>query len=141
MLFPAAYDYLLYIALIGHACLSIILIIVSVMSKNERAKYLPILFGVNLSIFIGSILAGSIYLNYDRLLDSIAFIGYTIIICYVFAIEIPGYILLSRYDDKLIEILNQFRKNIISLNYDFANLEGLREAFELHKKQFARTPI
>lgn len=122
-----------YSAILSHVSISIIIMIVGYVRKNERTKYSPLLFGVNLLVFLSTVVVGTNYLDF-QLIDFVSFVGYSLIISYVLTIEIPGYILLSKYDSKLVEILQNLRQKSIQLNYDIDSVDNLRTYFDENKK-------
>lgn len=110
---------ILYGALAAHLAVSVALVIISAIRSTERTKFLPILFGINAALVAISVFVGPVFLEFAEFIDVAAFVAYTIIGAYVVSIEIPGYILLSRFDDRLGGVLEEMRKKMVRLKYNF----------------------
>jgi hypothetical protein len=118
MTFPFGYEFVPPLAVAIHGISSGILA-AYYMKKTERTKYFPLLFSVNFAIFAALLVAAYYIWNFQQLIDGLALIAYALVGGYVAAIEIPGYILLSRFDDRLEDELQRFRQKILILNFDF----------------------
>ena len=129
---PQNSEILFYVAIVAHLSISVIIIIVGIIHKTDRIKHQPILFGINLAVFLAIVFVGSHYLEFSNL-DFVSFLGYSLIVSYVITIEVPGYILLSNYDKNLVKILQSIRKNTIDLNYNFEKINDLERTFEENK--------
>ena len=103
-----------YVALIFHIITSVVIIVASIIQRNERTKYMSFLFGVNTIIFAVTILLGNHIVDF-QIIDYVAFVGYSIILSYVVTIEIPGYVILSRHDSNLTSILSRHDSNLTSI--------------------------
>lgn len=129
-----------YGAIIVHGIISTIIIVVGHIQKTERTKFLPLLFGINLAVFLAILFAGTNYLQLQAI-DFVAFLGYSMIISYVITIEIPGFILLSKHDVNLVDTLQNLRERSIQLNYNFDSIIDLRKYFDKNKKILRSTVI
>ena len=129
-------EIIFYIALIFHIIVSVVIIIVGIRYINERTKYLPFLFCVNMMVFVASILIGTTFVDF-QIINYVAFMIYSMIIGYVVTIEIPGYVLLSRYDSKLTTILQNIRRKSIQLNYNIDEIKDLRSYFDNNKQNLS----
>lgn len=116
---------------------SIILIILvknSFYSKG-RKKCLFSVFILNLITFYPSIVV--IYLSLQlqpSLTDFLIIFGLFTIGLYVATIEVPGFLILTRYDKKSGEILENIQKNIISSNYEFkSSIKNLDDSLSNNK--------
>lgn len=125
MAVPVGYEHVTYIAIAIHAIVSGIFVIYNLKNKKERTKWFPLLFLSNLGFFIALILGFPYYWNFNEGIDFMSLIAYSVLGSYVATIEVPGYILLSKFDDKLSDDLQNIRKNIIMLNYDFKDSSDL----------------
>lgn len=134
MSLPTGTEPLFYSIIVAHLIISVIIIIVGFTRKTERTKNLPILFIVNLAIFLTASFVGSTYLQFGKSMDFFAFMGYVVIGSYVIAIEIPGYLILSKYDSDLTKILLDTRKKIIDLNYKIEGTGELNTYCQSNKK-------
>ena len=129
-----------YGVIVIHTIISVIITIIGYIIKNERTKYLPVLFGVNAIIFLIVVLVGTYYIDFQTI-DYVIFIGYSVIVSHVITIEIPGYILLSKHDSKLIDILQNLRQKSIQLNYDIDSLDDLRKYFDGNKETLSSSTV
>lgn len=118
-----------------HIAISIAIIALGFLHRKDRVRTLPLLYVINLGIFLVASFVGSNYFDISKTLDLVTFFGYVIIASYVISIEIPGYLLLSRYDDKLLDALQNIRRKIISLNYDIVKISDLEILCQENKKQ------
>ncbi len=129
-----------YVGIISHIIISSIITIIGHLRKNERIKHLPILFGINAFTFLITVFVVTHYANF-QIIDYVAFIGYSVIVSYVLTIEIPGYILLTKYDSKLIQILQNLRQKSIQLTYNFGSLDDLRQYFNENKETISSSTV
>ncbi len=53
-------------------------------------------------------------------------IFYLLIGSFVFAIEIPGYLQLTKHDERIVNLLEELRSEIVKLGYDFDNYDAVR---------------
>lgn len=133
MTFPTGYEIVPPLAVAIHAVGSGILAAYHV-KKTERTKYYPVLFSANFAIFAALILAAYYIWDFQQLIDVLALIAYALVGGYVAAIEIPGYILLSRFDDRLADKLQTYRQKILMLNFGFSGFPEVESAFHSLKK-------
>jgi hypothetical protein len=144
MAVPIGYEYVAYIAITIYAIISGILVIYNLTNKRERTKRFPLLFLSNFGLFIALILIAPHYWNFGDGIDFMAFIAYSVLGSYIATIEIPGYLLLSRFDDKLSDDLQNIRKGIIMLNYDskdFNDLESRINSMTVRLKDLSLNDI
>jgi F0F1-type ATP synthase assembly protein I len=129
-----------YGTVISHIIISSVIIAISYLRRNERTKFLPLLFGINLGVFLSIVF---VVINYSEFqpIDFVAFLGYSLIVSYVVTIEIPGYVLLSKHDANLVNILQNLRQKSITLNYNFDSLDEIRKYFNENKKILNSTVI
>lgn len=132
---------LFYATITVHTIISIVIIVLGWLHRTDRTRRMPILFGINLGIFLIGAFIGINYFEFTKILDLVSFLGYLIISCYVVAIEIPGYILLSRYDQRLADAMQNIRRQTISLNYDFGNLSTLQSTCQTNRTELESVSI
>lgn len=130
---PQEVQIVLYGTIIAHIIISGIVIAIGYLRRNERTKILPLLFGINLSFFLSIIFIGINYVEFQPI-DFVAFLGYSLIVSYIVTIEIPGYVLLSKHDANLVNILRNIRQKSIQLSYNFNSLDELKGYFNKNKK-------
>ncbi|QLH11259.1 hypothetical protein [Nitrosarchaeum sp. AC2] len=135
-----ALQIIFYGIIASHIIVSIIIIIIGYLKKNERIKHLPILFAINAFVFVLLVSIGTYFIDF-KLIDFVAFIGYSIIISYVVTIEIPGYFLISKYDSNLTDVLQNLRQKSIQLNYNFDSVIDLRTYFNENKNTLSSITI
>ncbi len=124
-----------YVVIGIHVAISIIIISTGFLHRKDRTRALPFLYIINLGIFLVASFVGSSYYDVSTPLDLIVFFGYVIIASYVISIEIPGYILLSRYDDKLLDVLQDIRRKTVSLKYNIEKIQDLQTLYQKNRKQ------
>lgn len=124
-----------YIVIAIHLIISVVIIVSGFLHRKERTRILPLLYVANLGAFLIASFAGSIFYDITETLELVVFFGYAIIASYVISIEMPGYLILSRYDDKLLDALQDLRKKIISLNYNLGNISDLETFCQKNEKQ------
>jgi hypothetical protein len=134
MPFPAGYEFVPPVALAIHAIGSGIITAYHVKKKTERTKHFPLLFLINLVLFTVIVLVGYYIWDFQQLIDVLALIAYALVGAYVAAIEIPGYILLSRFDERLADSLQTFRQKVLMLNFGFSGFPEVESAFNSLKK-------
>ena len=109
---------------------SIILGAVSVLLQRSkeysRPQILWKLTMADLIFFPAGLLIASYLQPVVSMLSALADIVYSVIGAFVFGIEIPGFVLLSKFDDKLVERLKLVRKELISISYSFDNVAKLK---------------
>lgn len=60
-------------------------------------------------------------------LNVLSWIVYDLLITYVFCIEVPAYLKISRFDDEFSEILEDLRKELVEMHFSFEeHLQGLK---------------
>lgn len=106
-------------------CYSLIFFIAWRISRNSargRKKSLSSLFLLNLAVFYLGLV--SVYLwsnnNQSTLQNFMTVYGLLTIGVYVISIEIPGFLILSHYDEKSIEVLQIARGHLIESTFDFS---------------------
>jgi hypothetical protein len=89
-------------------------------SEGRKKSLLPV-FLLNLILFYPSLIIVYFSLQIQPSLTSFLIIfGLFTIGLYVGSIEVPGFLILTKYDEKSNDILNIVQRNIISSNYDFS---------------------
>lgn len=124
-----------YVVIGIHVIISIIIISMGFLHRKDRTRVLPFLYIINLGIFLTASFIGPIYYDVSKIIDLIIFFGYVIIASYVISIEIPGYIILSRYDDKLLDVLQDIRRKTVSLKYNLEKITDLQTLYQKNRKQ------
>jgi hypothetical protein len=108
----------------------------AIRQKTIREKPLSFLLPLHLVIFYLALLGAHLLLSsWQPDLKELATLNVFLIVgSFVFTIEIPGFILISNYDDKSVEALSDVRKNLVSISFDFKysleNLQSLQKANE-----------
>jgi len=96
-------------------------------SKSKRVKLLWKFVVLNGTLFSSGMLLLALVLP-QSLLNILSWIAYDCIISYVVAIEIPGYLRLSAFDEASTRSLKDLRKYLIKMRYSFESLEELKTA-------------
>ena len=58
---------------------------------------------------------------------------YSIVVAFVLGLEIPGFVLLSRFDEGIVSALEEVRKDIVILGYSFEHITQLKATIEKGK--------
>lgn len=107
-------------------------------SAKGRKKSLSYLFLLNLVAFYLSLIA--VYLGVNNkepnFRDFVTLHGLLTIGVYVATIEVPGFLILSHYDEKSIEVLRIARKYLIASTVNFwPSTQGLHTLMKKHKSR------
>lgn len=116
----------LYLALIVSFCTSVCSVMAwkKPKSKNNRTSFLWKLALLNVLFFSSGLIALLAFLPLSPL-NILSWIVYDLLITYVLCIEIPAYLKISYFDDKLVNSLNSLREGLIKLPFSFS--ESLQE--------------
>lgn len=109
-------------------------------SKSERTRQLWKFVVIDCVLFLVSILALTIVLP-QTLLTVISWIGYSLIFTYVISIEVPGYIKLLKFDEKVLTILKSVRKNLVKMGYSSYSIDSLNNIVEKNKNLLEQEQI
>jgi hypothetical protein len=105
--------------------------------KTTREKPLSFLLLLHLIAFYFALFTTHLLLDsWKPDLRDLATINVFLIVgSFVTIIEVPGFILISNYDDKSVEVLSEVRKNLVSVAFNFnhslENLQSLQKANEV----------
>jgi hypothetical protein len=95
-------------------------------SKNKRTSFLWKLVVLN-GLFFSIGLMILVAILPQSLLNILSWIVYDFLISYVFCVEIPAYLKISSFDDNLIHVLKDLRKELIEMPFSFgASLQNLK---------------
>lgn len=108
--------------------------------NSERKNLLWKLVVVDGALVIGMLFSLSVFLPQD-ILTTVSWIGYSFIIPYVFAIEIAGYIKISKFDDKKLDILKSIRKKLVKTSYSLKEIKKLKVEVEDNKMFLSKQQI
>lgn len=109
-------------------------------SKSRRSKLLwelIVLNGVLFSVVLASI---TLFLPQTPL-NILSWIVYSLVICYVVTVEIPGYLKLSKYDATCIRGLETLRKHLVRTRYSFESLEDVKVAMKQNSEILAQVHV
>ena len=122
-------------------CYSLILFITWRISRNStkgRKTSLSHLFLLNLAMFYLGLIAVHLWLNNKEpnLQDFMIVYGLLTIGIYVASIEVPGFLVLSHYDDKSIGVLQIAREYLIESTFNFSpSIQHLQVLVKKHKSR------
>lgn len=95
-------------------------------SKNNRSGFLWKLFVFSALSFSTGLLILVVVLP-QSLLNTLSWVIYDFLISYVFFVEIPAYWKISKFDDKLADLLKDMRAELIMMPFSYdASLENLK---------------
>ena len=89
-------------------------------SNNNRTSFLWKLVLLNIFFFSAGLAALVIFLP-QSLLNILSWIVYDLVITYVFCIEIPAYLKISGFDEKLVNNLKDLREVMIKIPFSFGD--------------------
>ena len=120
-------------------CYSLVLFIAWTIFKNSakgRNKSLSYLFLLNVAMFYLGLIIIHLWLNNKELSlqDFITVYGFLTIGVYVASIEVPGFLILSHYDEKSIEVLQIIQKYLIKGTFSFSSsIQSLQALIKKYK--------
>lgn len=120
---------------------SLTLLIAWRISKNStkgRRKSLSNFFSLNLASFYTGLIVVHFWLNSiePNLQGFITVYGLLTIGVYVASIEVPGFLILSHYDEKSIGVLRIAREHLITSTFDFSpSIQSLQTLVNKHKSR------
>jgi len=94
-------------------------------SKSKRVKLLWKFVVLNSTLFSVGMVALVFFLP-ESILNILSWIIYDLIISYVVAVEIPGYLRLLEFDETSIRNLEDLRKCLVKMRYSFESLENFK---------------
>ena len=104
--------------------------------KSQREKSLLLLISLNLIfLYLASIIAFFLFNSWKPdLRDLVTLYVFLVVGAFVITIEVPGFVILSSYDNKTIEVLSDVRRNLVTVAYNFdssiQNLQSLQKTNE-----------
>jgi hypothetical protein len=107
-------------------------------SAKGRKKTLSYLFLLNLAVFYLGSISVHLWLNNKEpnLQDFVTVYGLLTIGVYVASIEVPGFLILSHYDEKSIGVLRIAREHLITSTFDFLpSIQSLQTLVNKHKSR------
>lgn len=135
------YNQIFLISIILHSAILIVIAILLRRSKNRRTKILWNLAIANTIIFPIGILVASYIQSPISLLTTLAYVAYSLIVAFVLGIEIPGFLLLSKFDGKLVESLEDLRKDLVIMGYSFDHLAKLKTTASTNKEMLSSAQL
>lgn len=128
---------ILWIYLIVYSLISGYAIFSSCRTEDGRKKSLFLLFLANLAVSYLGIASSYFWINIDssNLGNFFSFLGLFTVGVFVLTIEVPGFILLSRYDEKTVDILKEVHENLISSVFTFTEAIGKLSEIDRNNKQ------
>lgn len=97
-------------------------------SKSSRVELLWILVILN-GIFFSIGLLFLVIILPQSLLNVISWLVYDLLLSFAISVEIPGYLKLSAFDQKHIDVVKEIRSNLIKMRYSFdKHFEDLKKS-------------
>ena len=126
------------------AIIYIIIIIIASLkvrkNKSERVRQLLKFIILNGVLFLlGMFLL--IFVLPLSMLNLLTWIVYDLIISYVIAIEVPGYLKISNFDNKIVLTLQDCRKSLIKMRYSFDSIEILKTTVNNNTKTLSEEKV
>jgi|GEM_PF-1002529 hypothetical protein len=110
-------------------------------AKDDRTRILWKLLVLEAVIFPVAF-AVSYYLQPpNSWLTATADLVYSVVVAYVLGLEIPGFVLLTRFDDGVVGALEDLRKELVTLGYSFDHLKQFKETVKKINERLASAGI
>ncbi len=123
---PIDYNQIFLVAILLHSTFLTIIAVLLRRSKERRTKTLWKLAVADTIIFPIGILLLSSSQPPISILTALAYVAYSLITAFVLGIEVPGFVLLSKFDGKLVDALEGVRKDLVTVGYSFDHLARLK---------------
>ncbi len=66
---------------------------------------------------------------------------YAMVIAFVLGVEVPGFVLLTRFDEGVADSLEELRRDLVTLGYSFDHLQQLKVTAERSKKRLRSAQV
>ncbi len=126
------YDYLIAGAIVAHAIVVFLVGLGLRRSEDKRQKTLWMLTPGQAVAFPAILLLISSTWYTSTLLALLSYIVYSLVISFVAVFEIPGYLMLARYDERIVDALEKTRDDLLALSFSF-DTKLLREGWSMRK--------
>lgn len=133
---------LFWLSIIVHTVLISVLLVFVASEHNKRNSLLifPLIAEGVLFLIIFLIIVH--YYPPSNLLLFGTILVYSVIIAFVFALEIPGFILISRHDQKVVNGLSKVRSTLVPLKYAFSKTYvKFKDAFSTNEEHLKETNL
>src|SRR5450759_1980379 len=119
-------DFLIFLVLSFFVAFCIVFVWKTPKNRPRRTGFLRNLIILNSALFsIGLVLL--VLVLPQSLLNIVSWVVFDFLASYVFCIEIPAYLKISKFDQSTTEALRDLRKELIKMRYSFTDsLENLR---------------
>lgn len=126
------YDYLVAGAIVANTVVVFLIGLGLRRSEDERQRILWMLAPGQVVAFPVVLLLISSTWYPSILLALLSYIVYSLVISFVAVFEIPGYLMLARYDERVVDALEKTRDDLLALSFSF-DAKLLREGWSTRK--------
>jgi hypothetical protein len=134
------YDYLIAGAIVAHSVVVFLVGLGLRRSEDKRQKTLWMLTPGQAVAFPAIFLVISSAWYPSSLLVLLSYVVYSLVGAFVAVFEIPGYLVLDRYDDKIVDALGKTRDDLLALGVSF-DADLLRESWSKRKEVLKPTHL
>jgi hypothetical protein len=129
------FSYLIVAAIAIHTVILVILTITVKGAKEDRTRILWKL--LVLEVVLLPVAFVILYYLQPPIswLTTTADVVYAVVVAFVLGLEVPGFILLSRFDEGIVNALEELRNDLITLGYSFDHLGQLKTTIERSKSR------
>jgi len=126
---PTDYNQILEAAVAFHSTVIIALAYWLRANKDNRKKLLWKLAILEVVVFPFVILAASYIQSPISMVAVLSDIVYSIVVTFVGTVEVPGFLLLSKFDGTIVDALENTRKELVIIGYSFDHLAQLNAIY------------
>ena len=129
------FSYLIVAAIAIHTVILVFLAITAKGARNDRTRILWKLLALEV-VLLPVAFAILYYVQPPTSwLTTAADVVYAVLVAFVLGLEVPGFILLSRFDEGIVSALEELREDLIILGYSFDHLAQLKTTIDRSQRR------
>lgn len=129
------FSYLIVAAIAIHTVILVVLTISVKGAKDDRTRILWKLLVLEVVLLPVAFVILYYLQPPTSWLTTTADVVYAVVVAFVLGLEVPGFILLSRFDEGIVSALEELRKDLITLGYSFDHLAQLKMTIDRSKSR------
>ena len=129
------------VAIVIHSAIVLTASIVSRNHSSVRNKRLWALGFIDVLLFPIVILLFYTLRSPNTLLDEFSLLSYALIISFTAAIEVPGYLILSRFDDSSVEKLTHVRAALLDIKINFSRFSKFSDSVKENRDSLVASNV
>lgn len=110
-------------------------------AKDDRTRILWKLFVLEMVIFPIAVTVSYYFQPATSWLTALADIVYSVVVAFVLGVEVPGFLLLTKFDEGIATALEDLRKDLVVLGYSFDHFAQFKTTFEKNKERLGSAGI